>query len=134
MVGGLITMKDSNGRWFEYIYAIQSDEQGRLLMIGRIEDAINQLYVIDANARPLVTLDLAHGYTAGATMIEEYFFLSEAGNDEIAMLNYSGKVLRRFKTNNKQHPYLPSQQKLFAVTQDAVLVYDLADIVQTHSP
>lgn len=120
--------KDAHGRWFEYIYEMQSDHQGRLMMLGRTEDAFNHLYVWDAKGVPVTTLDLGYGYSSAAAISDELAFISEANNDEIAVLNFSGEVVRRFKTSNNQHPYLlrVHQGKLYAVTTDAVLTYDIS--------
>ncbi len=122
--------KDAHGRWFEHIYEMQSDHQGRLMMLGRTEDVFNHLYVWDAKGVPVTTLDLGYGYASAATISDELAFISEANNDEIAVLNFSGEVVQRFKTSNNQHPYLlrAHQGKLYAVTQDAVLVYDIATL------
>jgi hypothetical protein len=118
--------KDAHGRWLEYMYEMQSDHQGRLMLLGRTEDAFNHLYVWDAKGAPVTTFDLGYGYSSAATISDELAFISEANNDEIAVLNFSGEVIQRFKTSNNQHPYLlrAHQGKLYAVTQDAVLVYN----------
>ena len=126
-----ITQKDSTGQWYEYIYSIQNDDQGRLLMAGRYDDVISQLYVLDAKAQPITTLFAGSYYLNGITMAGEYIFISEADNDEIAVLNFSGDVVRRFQTSNNQTPYLlkASRNELYAITPDAVLVYDISDIM-----
>jgi len=124
----VVVEKDANGRWFEYIYAMQSDPQGRLMMLGRTENAFNHLYVWDTIGDPVTTLDLGYGYVSAATLGNDLAFISKANSDEIALLSFTGGVIQRFKTDNQQPPYLLRvyKDKLYAVTNDAVLVYDVS--------
>jgi hypothetical protein len=122
--------KGGQGRWFEYIYQMQTDHQGRLMMLGRTEDSFNHLYVIDSQGQPITTLNLGYGYSKAATVSNELAFISQAKSDEIVAMNFSGEVINKFQTHNHQTPYLlkAHQGTLYAITTDAVLAYDITSL------
>lgn len=119
--------KDNNGYWIEYIYTMKSDSQGRLLALGRTEDTFNKFYLFDHNGQAITTFDLGFGYSTTVTVRNDSIYLSQEKSHEILQFNLSGELTGTIQTPNHVHQLHATNQYLFAVTDDAILVYALPD-------
>jgi len=115
--------RDSNGQWIDYIYTMKSDAQGRLLALGRTQDTFNKLYLFDANGQALTTIDLGYSYSEDATIMNDRIYLSQQRSNEILQFNLAGELTGIIPTPNQAYQLHATKKYLFAVTDQAILVY-----------